>query len=830
MDSQNARPSLRRAATRVRLPLAAALLAVFTSGPAPHAAAADAPLSIPGAEGPGGLPAEGDGVAPAAAALRAKSSQMPQRRTRLTALDVAALRAEDEAETAGLASGASPLAKRWNRVGVVRGILALRIPPRPSRWRGAETLSDGSRVFRAEFAAPGATGLRLHFAECSLPAGAEITVSDADEPSESYGPLRLPADARDHHAPTVFGERVVLALRVPAAALDERVKLTIDSVAQRYRPAEETHESVEHADAVHSHDRAGVSGGDTRAGLSCMNNVACDSSYNSDIARAVARFEFTSSGSVYLCSGTLVNDSDTATTIPYFLTAHHCVATDKVARTMEFYWDYKAPTCGGSPPSLTSVPRTSGATLVTTSENTDVTLVRITGTLPSNRYFAGWTSVTPPVGEEVVCVHHPEATHMRVSYGAISDRSTFFHTVTWSDGVTAEGSSGSAIFNSQKQILGQLCCGLSYCNRPQDPDDYGRFDVSYTNVLAASLGGGQTGATLDDFDPEDDTSAGATDLGRPGITANSEGPRVVGGADAADWFTVDLVEGAKYVFEAGGAVRADVYADAAGSGLVATDYGVGGGGFRIGMTAGFSGTHWIRIRRATTGAAVTYSLLTSQTPEDTPPGVRRLRAVVSRKKVVTLTWRDRARGELGYKVELLGPDGFVELATLSSNTVKFRHRPGPGDHTYRVGPYNSAGTTSTAVSVTVAGLPGLDDADPEDDNGAGATDLGADSFGTTGTHELDVNDIADWYRIDLQAGTTYVFGTLGSGDTVGSIHGEAGGTTELAYGDDDQGVLGRDLNFRILFSPETTGTYYIEVSAYPTAPRATYQLYWQILD
>jgi hypothetical protein len=792
-----------------------------------------ADVSIPGAEGPANLPAHGDGVSAAAMAHRSKSARPPQRSARLPALDAAALRADDDRERAALGAKSAALEKRWNRVGVVRSVPALRIPPRPSRWRGAETLEDGSRIFRTEIAAPGATGLRVHFAECSLPPGAELVVADADEPGESYGPLRPAAGGRDLHAPTVFGERVIVSLRVPAGALDERVKLLIDSVAQRYRGAEESHEiAAGHAPGGdHSHDRAGPSGGETRAGgLSCMNNVACDSSYTADVARAVARFEFTSGGSVFLCSGTLVNDSDTTTTIPYFLTAHHCVATDKVARTMEFFWDYRANSCGGAPPALTAVPRTSGATLVTTSENTDVTLVRITGTLPSNRYFAGWTSVTPPVGEDVVCVHHPEATHMRVSYGQITDRSMFFHTVTWRDGVTAVGSSGSAIFNSQKQILGQLCCGLSFCNRQEDPDDYGRFDVSYTNVLAPALGDGQPGGTTDADDPRDDIASGATDLGVPPLAGRSDGPHFVGGADAEDWFTADLTQGASYAFEAGGAVRADVFGNAAGTLLIASDSGVGGGGFRIAFTAGYSGTHWIRVRRTNSGAAVAYSLVYSQTPTDTPLAVRRLRAAVSRKKIVTLTWRDRARGELGYRVELEGPGGFVELATLASNSVKFRHRPGPGTHLYRVGPYNAAGTSATPVAVIVSGIPGLDDADPADDNGAGATDLGTDSFGTTGTHELDVNDLADWYRIDLQAGTTYVFGTLGSGDTVGRIHGDAGGTIELAYGDDDQTVFGRDLNFRILFTPETTGTYYMEVTAYPTAPRATYQLYWQILE
>ena len=73
-------------------------------------------------------------------------------------------------------------------------------------------------------------------------------------------------------------------------------------------------------------------------------------------ANAVARMMVTVSGTTYLCSGTLLNDSRGSFT-PYFLSANHCVtglgdtigngsiAAD-AATTVNTFWFFQAPTCG----------------------------------------------------------------------------------------------------------------------------------------------------------------------------------------------------------------------------------------------------------------------------------------------------------------------------------------------------------------------------------------------------------------------------------------------------------------------------------------------------
>src|SRR6185295_1621907 len=163
-------------------------------------------------------------------------------------------------------------------------------------------------------------------------------------------------------------------------------------------------------------------------------------------------------------------------------TAHHCIGTEYEANHTEFYFDYRAATCGGVAPKLSSVPRVNGATLLATSSSSDYTLLKLTGALPANRFFCGWTGGRQNTGEAVVGVHHPGGTKMSISYGTLLDPDGSFHQVQWSSGVTAPGSSGSPLFNPQKQVIGQLYGGSSSCSLRNGIDEYGRFAKTYTWV------------------------------------------------------------------------------------------------------------------------------------------------------------------------------------------------------------------------------------------------------------------------------------------------------------------------------------------------------------
>jgi hypothetical protein len=232
------------------------------------------------------------------------------------------------------------------------------------------------------------------------------------------------------------------------------------------------------------------------------------------------------------------------------------------------------------------------------------------------------------------------------------------------------------------------------------------------------------------------------------------------------------------------------------------------------------------VRRATIGVDAQYQLQVSAQDQTPPRSVAKLKAVSRSGGRARLTWKDRATDELGYRVEMLGAAGWVRVGELPANARQFIHRPGPGHQLYRVGPYDLLTTNWREVAVRVRGRKGLDAWDPVDDTGAGATDLALFPGGETETHELDRNDAADWFRIDLVEGATWAFESRSDGDTVAVMYADAGGLAALAEADDQEDPFGAVVttDFRLVFKAPATATYWLRVTAYPSTPRATYRL------
>jgi len=450
---------------------------------------------VPSARGPDGR-GDGPGGATPLALAFAKRAALPARRVTLPALDVAPLLAEDAARIR------QPGAKA-RRVGVQRDFHALRAPRRLlATTRGAERTPDGGVAWTAEIDSPGALGVRVHFARALLPPGVSLVVYDADEPSEAYGPFTAagPAGTGEFWGPTVFGDRVAVEVRVAADAVGTPLVVVADAVQHIYAPR------------TAAPAPAGASGGPKSAG-SCEIDVQCSSAYGSNAAHGVARISFVSGGGTYDCSGALLNDNDPTTTTPWFLTANHCVSTEAEANSVQFYWDYYASSCGGFAPSLQSVPQSYGATLVATSSTTDVTLLKITGSVPSGRTLLAWTSATSYLGASVVGLHHPVGDVMKISAGSLTALQTYFYDLVWSNGITEPGSSGSPLFDSSQQVIGQLWGGSSSCSNLSGTDIYGRLDQSYP--LLKPYIWDITGSTGGPPDPTPEPTPGPAPVGEP---------------------------------------------------------------------------------------------------------------------------------------------------------------------------------------------------------------------------------------------------------------------------------------------------------------------------
>ena len=199
------------------------------------------------------------------------------------------------------------------------------------------------------------------------------------------------------------------------------------------------------------------------------------------------------------CSGALINNTNYDGT-PYFLTANHCISTEKYAHICIFYFNFENKYCGRQ--SIASVQTLSGATLKATSTNTDFTLLELleVPNITCQPYYAGWDRNISH-GEGGVGIHHPKSLPKKISTYEMapklhSCRDNFYLIDEWIEtehghGVTEKGSSGSPLFNNKHRIIGQLYGGCSghndNCNDPSnDYSIYGKFYLSWDSGNSAA--------------------------------------------------------------------------------------------------------------------------------------------------------------------------------------------------------------------------------------------------------------------------------------------------------------------------------------------------------
>jgi|TARA_B110000967_G_scaffold23219_1_gene21372 hypothetical protein len=202
------------------------------------------------------------------------------------------------------------------------------------------------------------------------------------------------------------------------------------------------------------------------------------------------------------CSGTLINNANNDGT-PYFLTANHCYNNDSSSWAFRFGWISPNSVCASSENS-TNGPTTmtiSGATLRARHKSSDFALVEINSAVPQawGRVFAGWDR-SDDFPKFQVGIHHPSGDVMKVcrddnaaTKRINGDAQTWEieggSASGWEVGVTEPGSSGSALFDQNGRIIGQLFGGGAACNGTADNgayDYYGRLAVSWNAGLLSS--------------------------------------------------------------------------------------------------------------------------------------------------------------------------------------------------------------------------------------------------------------------------------------------------------------------------------------------------------
>ncbi len=218
----------------------------------------------------------------------------------------------------------------------------------------------------------------------------------------------------------------------------------------------------------------------------------------------------------YICSGALINTTQNDGT-PYMLTANHCIDEEFIASTTVAYFNYEQIGCHGNV--IGGSQTLSGATLMSTGSASDYSLLKFDNTPPSTYqpFYAGWDA-SGQGGQSAAGIHHPGGEPKKISI-EYSPPVSYDESIIWDDnalspanshwkvsfdeGITSEGSSGSPLFNDDQRITGQLHGGND------ENSYYGKLSYSWIhqlsgfNSLKSYLDPGNSGITIiDGYYPE----------------------------------------------------------------------------------------------------------------------------------------------------------------------------------------------------------------------------------------------------------------------------------------------------------------------------------------
>ena len=365
-------------------------------------------------------------------------------------------------------SGSAPL-----RVGVVKSV------PRPAgkpfgkafnHGVGQQNL-DGSIAWAMTVTSPGAQAIRVHFTGFSLPENTEMFFLGPN--GQAHGPYvgQGRNGDGDFWTRSIVSDTgtVVLSYSGDTPA-DDRPKMsfTVSDVGhirgRPPRPQQQSHDTWPCSDNA-----------------PCVVDVNCMNTGPAAPAEdAVAKMEWITGQFINTCSGGLLADTDSATQIPYFLTANHCFSSD--ISNLETFFNYTTGSCdgscpdslvtGGTPPPASTI----GVTVVATGGAGDYTLVTLDEAPPAGATFLGWNN--SPIaythgaslyrvsnanfGPQVYSQHDVTTTSPTCSQWLLGERIYSEDRI----GATMGGSSGSPALNSASEVVGQLsgCCGFNCDN------------------------------------------------------------------------------------------------------------------------------------------------------------------------------------------------------------------------------------------------------------------------------------------------------------------------------------------------------------------------------
>lgn len=342
-----------------------------------------------------------------------------------------------------------------------------------------ERTADGGAVWATMVKSEGAGAIRLHLQDMSLPANAELYVYS--RAGQAYGPYTLsgPDFSGDLWTTAVFSSEVILQVRLAAPVSDA----DLNAVSFRVQEAGLITEGFtrglqqprdEQQLPWQRFEKAGDKALFPCGNASCVVDATCTNVAAANPAKlAVAKMEWISGAFIFTCTGGLLNDNN-PTQGNFFLTANHCLSSNKTAKNVSFYWQFATATCNGTCPVNTGWPFvTTGSTLTSTNRRGDYTLLQLTTNPPAGSVLLGWTNapvantngaqlyrISNPIFQTQVYSQHNVDTAAGQCSGWPRGQSIYSRDIT---GATDGGSSGSPVLNGSTQVVGQLsgACGLN---------------------------------------------------------------------------------------------------------------------------------------------------------------------------------------------------------------------------------------------------------------------------------------------------------------------------------------------------------------------------------
>lgn len=376
-------------------------------------------------------------------------------------------------------------------IGVTRDVASEAVAGNASESRGWAPVAGG-HALRVQLTSPEAASVRLALDLREVPPEVEMVFFGSDLPGRLEGPVRvgeIPDRTRAWWGPLTEGETQVVEIFAPAG---------VARVAPRIEGASHVLTTPSSRFTKRTSD-IGLAGS-CNVDVNCSATLAAQPTFR-EIANSVAQMVFNDGGFTGLCTGTLLNDTDSATQVPWFYSANHCfdessapyktaAQLQAVASSLTTLWFFEAASCGGSQPVSNWVQQSGGATFLYNNLTADVLFLRLNNAPPAGAFYAGWNANALAPGTPLVTIHHPRGDLKKVTQGTmlrfgtpgVAGGNASYIEAQWSSGTTEPGSSGAGVWSTGSgsyAFRGGLYGGTALCTNPTGTDFYSRLDQVY---------------------------------------------------------------------------------------------------------------------------------------------------------------------------------------------------------------------------------------------------------------------------------------------------------------------------------------------------------------